>query len=67
MIISVAYKQQEFIRIGYYIHNLYTGEAEDLTQLSLEEIIKDSERTIIWEKPRITKFEIKWDANSEKN
>ncbi len=56
MIISVAYKQQEFIRIGYYIHNLYTGEAEDLTQLSLEEIIKDSERTIIWEKPRITKF-----------
>jgi histone chaperone ASF1 len=56
MIISISYNEQEFIRIGYYIHNTYTGELEDLTGLALEELLRNAERVVIHEKPRITKF-----------
>jgi len=55
MIISVQYLDQEFLRIGYYIHNVFLGE-EDETQLPLKDVIENSERVIIAEKPRITKF-----------
>ena len=50
---------QEFIRVGYYIHNAFKGE-EDHSELSLEDVISNSERTVIDKKPRITKFEIDW-------
>ena len=60
MIISVQYLDQEFLRIGYYIHNVFLGE-EDETQLPLKDVIENSERVIIAEKPRITKFQIKWE------
>lgn len=60
MMISISFREQEFIRIGYYIHNMYMGEEEDHSALTLEEVVSKSERIIIHEKPRITKFEIKW-------
>lgn len=55
MIVSLRYLEQEFLRIGYYIHNSYLGEEEE-GGLSLQEVISNSERVIIAEKPRITKF-----------
>lgn len=58
--ISISFREQEFIRIGYYIHNMYMGEEEDHSALPLENVVSNSERIIIHEKPRITKFEIKW-------
>ena len=60
MIISISFREQEFIRIGYYIHNMYMGEEEDHSALPLEGVVNNTERIIIHEKPRITKFEIKW-------
>lgn len=55
LILEGSYSGKEFIRVGYYVCNSYLGE-EDPTALPLEKLIADSERTIIAEKPRITKF-----------
>jgi histone chaperone ASF1 len=54
MILCGSYINQEFIRVGYYIHNwIPSEEAEGLT---VDELVKKAQRTIISEKPRITKF-----------
>lgn len=47
MMISISFKQQEFIRIGYYIHNMYMGEEEDHSVLPLEDVVSNTERIII--------------------
>lgn len=57
---SVHYLGQEFARIGYYVLNSYRGEAEDTSALPLEEVLAHTERVIIHEKPRVTKFDISW-------
>jgi histone chaperone ASF1 len=57
---SVHYRGQEFARIGYYVLNSYRGEAEDASTLPLEEVLAHTERVIIHEKPRVTKFDISW-------
>jgi hypothetical protein len=58
---SVSYLEQEFARIGYYVLNTYRGEVEDPSTLPLEEVLAHTDRTIIHEKPRVTKFEIIWE------
>jgi histone chaperone ASF1 len=55
LILSGNYLDQEFIRVGYYIHNGFKGDQEH-AELDINEVIEQSERTIIAEKPRITKF-----------
>ena len=57
---SVSYLEQEFARIGYYVLNTYKGEEEDPSTLPLEEVLAHTDRIIIHEKPRVTKFEINW-------
>ena len=42
LLISVTFKDQEFVRIGYYVHNSYAGEVEDVAGLSLEELVDNS-------------------------
>lgn len=45
--------------MGYYIHNTYLGE-EEADKLEISDVVAQAERTIIIEKPRITKFYINW-------
>lgn len=60
IIITVSYKQQEFLRIGYYVH---VAADRSLTEerrksLSPSELVEHLTRTILIDKPRITKFDI---------
>ena len=63
MILTVSYKSQEFIRVGYYVHYQYLGEQppEVLATMPALEVVKMTKRTILFDKPRVTKFNIKWD------
>lgn len=55
-----AYNSQEFVRVGYYVNVDYEDE-----QLRLEPpenvIFEKLSRNILAEKPRVTRFPIKWD------
>jgi hypothetical protein len=56
----VAYRQREFLRIGYYVHIMPDGvlSEERRNSVPTEELVKHLTRTILIDKPRITKFDI---------
>lgn len=56
---------QEFIRVGYYVHNVLlevTQDSEDPRHL-----VQYVRRTILNDKPRITKFRICWQPMEEED
>lgn len=60
MLLTCSYKDQEFFRCGYYVNNFYENEEWNTTppeQLHLDKL----KRHILFDKPRITKFNISWD------
>lgn len=64
VLITCSYRGQEFVRVGYYVNNEYEEE-----QLKVEPppqpIIEKLVRNILADKPRVTRFPIKWDAVDE--
>lgn len=60
MLLICSYNSQEFVRVGYYVNVDYEDE-----QLRLEPpeqvIVEKLQRNILAEKPRVTRFPIKWD------
>lgn len=62
IILTCAYNNQEFFRVGYYVNNVYLDELpENNEEISVEKI----ERYILHDKPRITKFNISWDTETD--
>jgi histone chaperone ASF1 len=62
VLITCSYKDQEFVRIGYYVNNEYPCESEDAilpSPLPLEQVI----RTTLADKPRVTRFNIQWNSH----
>ncbi|KDE02577.1 hypothetical protein MVLG_06880, partial [Microbotryum lychnidis-dioicae p1A1 Lamole] len=78
ILLTCAYAEQEFVRIGYYVNTEY-GDAELKAQYdaSLEEdalwkcsiapdptkYVDKMVRSVLSDKPRVTKFNIKWDLS----
>ena len=64
IILTCSYNNQEFFRVGYYLNNIYNDE-----ELALDPpekvVIEKVYRYILHDKPRITKFNINWDSESE--
>jgi len=61
ILLTGAYDGREFIRVGYYVNNEYDSEelnAEPPKTPILERIVKN----VLAEKPRVTRFAIKWDS-----
>ncbi|KAF3926363.1 hypothetical protein AA313_de0202690 [Arthrobotrys entomopaga] len=61
ILLTGAYDGREFIRVGYYVSNEYdTPElvAEPPKNPMIERLVKN----ILTEKPRVTRFAIKWDS-----
>ena len=57
-----SYRNQEFIRIGYYVNNEYSE--TELNSLPPEKpIIEKLTRNILKDKPRVTKVPILWDSS----
>lgn len=64
IILTCSYRDQEFFRIGYYVNNLY-NDPELMENLPSEPCIEKIQRTILTDKPRISRFHINWeDSNS---
>ena len=66
LLITASYKNQEFIRIGYYVDNQLTEEIGNINNKEVSEIVKKVRRAIISDRPRVTKFNIFWDEKEEK-
>lgn len=57
VLLTCSYLGQEFVRVGYYVNNEYVD--EQLRQDPPRDVLLDKvERTILVEKPRVTKFPI---------
>lgn len=59
LLLTCSYDDREFVRVGYYQNTHY--KSEDLqNDPPAKPIIDDLERNILAEKPRVTRFAIKW-------
>ncbi|KAK6349847.1 Histone chaperone asf1 [Orbilia brochopaga] len=61
ILLTGAYDGREFIRVGYYVSNEYDDpmlNTEPPKQPVLDRIVKN----VLAEKPRVTRFAIKWDS-----
>jgi histone chaperone ASF1 len=62
VILTCSYKDQEFYRIGYYVNNQYT-EPELMENLPSTPIPEKIQRSILEDRPRISKFPIEWTSS----
>ncbi len=59
ILLSCSYDDREFVRVGYYVNNEYdTEEMND--DPPAKPIIERVRRHVLAEKPRVTRFAIKW-------
>ncbi|KAF2237497.1 histone deposition protein Asf1 [Viridothelium virens] len=61
ILLTCSYDGREFIRVGYYVNNEYTEDALNAEPPS-KPIVEKVRRNILAEKPRVTRFAIKWDT-----
>ena len=64
MLLTCSYKGQEFVRVGYYVNNEYDDETLRLEPPN-PPLIGRLTRNILADKPRVTRFPIKWDELDE--
>ncbi|KAF2100162.1 histone deposition protein Asf1 [Rhizodiscina lignyota] len=61
ILLTCSYDGREFVRVGYYVNNEYAD--EELQQNPpAKPVIEKIKRSILAEKPRVTRFAIKWDS-----
>lgn len=59
ILLTCSYDGREFVRVGYYVNNEY--DTEELNKdPPAKPIIDRVRRNILAEKPRVTRFAIKW-------
>lgn len=59
LLLTASYDDREFVRVGYYTNNEYDSEElnkEPPNKPAVERIV----RNVLAEKPRVTRFAIKW-------
>lgn len=64
ILLTCSYRNQEFLRVGYYVNNEYADEAlrdNPPTEPQIDMLW----RNILADKPRVTKFPIEWDNTKE--
>jgi len=59
ILLTCSYDNREFVRVGYYVNNEYDNE-EMQNEPPTKPIIERIRRNILAEKPRVTRFAIKW-------
>ncbi|KAL2039422.1 hypothetical protein N7G274_007694 [Stereocaulon virgatum] len=61
ILLTCSYDGREFVRVGYYVNNEYDSEelnAEPPAKPDIDRV----RRNVLAEKPRVTRFAIKWDT-----
>ncbi|KAH0483383.1 MAG: uncharacterized protein KVP18_004096 [Porospora cf. gigantea A] len=64
VLLTASYREQEFLRIGWFVRNVYEDpdvEANPPPELDLQNL----RRVVHMEEPRVTRFQINWDACDE--
>lgn len=59
ILLTCSYDGREFVRVGYYVNNEYDSE-ELNNDPPTKPIVERIKRNILAEKPRVTRFAIKW-------
>jgi histone chaperone ASF1 len=59
ILLTCAYDNREFVRVGYYVNNEYDSE-ELNADPPAKPILEKVRRNVLAEKPRVTRFAIKW-------
>mmetsp|Transcript_29406 Transcript_29406/g.87207 ORF Transcript_29406/g.87207 Transcript_29406/m.87207 type:complete len:266 (-) Transcript_29406:98-895(-) len=65
VLVTCSYKEQEFTRVGYYVNNEYGEECDEEEEVEAGPPpgpldLKKVSRTILADKPRVTRFPIAW-------
>lgn len=61
VLVTCSYREREFVRVGYYVNNELPGLEADQAAPSFPQLdMAKVERTILADKPRVTKFPIAW-------
>merc|ERR1712142_9499 len=60
VLITCSYRNQEFVKIGYYINNEYID--EEMRENPPDEAQIDKLRRIVSRNPRVTRLQINWDG-----
>lgn len=63
ILLTCAYDGREFVRVGYYVNNEYDSE-ELNSDPPAKPLLDRVRRNILAEKPRVTRFAIKWDSEA---
>ncbi|KAK3305778.1 histone chaperone [Chaetomium strumarium] len=63
ILLTCAYDGREFVRVGYYVNNEYESE-ELVNDPPAKPVFEKIRRNILAEKPRVTRFAIKWDSEA---
>lgn len=59
VLLTCAYDGREFVRVGYYVNNEYDSE-ELNAEPPAKPLVDRVKRNVLAEKPRVTRFAIKW-------
>lgn len=59
ILLTCSYDGREFVRVGYYVNNEYDSE-ELQNEPPAKPLVERIQRNILAEKPRVTRFAIKW-------
>ena len=62
VMITCSYHEQEFVRVGYFVHNDYENEElkDPEKRPELPDMSQTITRNIMAEEPRVTRFRINW-------
>jgi histone chaperone ASF1 len=63
VLITASYRDQEFVRVGYYVNNEYE-DPELKDNPPIEPMFDKLVRTIATDQPRVTKFKINWESEA---
>ncbi|ORZ00624.1 histone chaperone [Syncephalastrum racemosum] len=62
ILLSCLYNNQEFVRVGYYVHNEYVDEELRENPPATPRVDR-LQRNILSEKPKVTRYTINWSDN----
>jgi len=65
ILVTCSYREEEFVRVGYYVNNEYSEEYDEEAGPPMPLDMGKVVRTILADKPRVTRFPINWGGLSE--
>lgn len=63
VLVTCSYREKEFVRVGYYVNNEYTEEYDEEVGPPKPLDMNKVRRSVLAEKPRVTRFPIQWEDN----